>query len=73
MEHKPAEYGYSARPPREFAAQRVMVCQSEIEAYVARYPGLDADQVRATMVAYGPLRKEVEERLAAIARELRPR
>jgi hypothetical protein len=68
MNDKAMQYGYGTRPPRDFASQRVMVCQSEIDAYVAMYPRLGADKVRATLLAYGPSRRDVEEQLMAASR-----
>jgi hypothetical protein len=69
MNDDATQYGYGTRPPRDFGAQRVMVCQSEIDAYAAKYPGLGADKVREILLAYGPSRKDVEEHLDAASRD----
>ena len=67
---KTRDYGYTTKPPRDFADLHVMVCESEIQGYAERYPSLSAMQIRSILLAYGPRRKDVEEAMAAASRSM---
>ena len=70
---KRSDYGYvPVKPPRDLSGLRVMVCESEVQAYAARHPALSPMQVRSIMLAYGPLRKDVEDALLAASRSMPP-
>lgn len=61
--------GYRSPPKHEQLALRIMVCESEIAAYQARFPTLTREQVFAVMLRDGPVRKDVERALALLALE----
>ena len=65
-------YGYSAPKRPELHDVRVMVCESEINGFLERYPALTRQQVLGVMIHAGPERKAVEAALAALARVARP-
>jgi hypothetical protein len=54
-------------PLRDLHSLRVMVCESELRAYLERYPGLTREQVFEVMLSEGPSRAGVEAALAALA------
>jgi uncharacterized protein YneF (UPF0154 family) len=47
-----------------------MICESQIREYLAAYPALTREQVLATMMATGPMRKDVEKELRRVAQRL---
>ena len=62
-------YGYNPPKRPELHDVRVMVCESEVRGYQARFPMLTRQQVLGVMMGAGPDRAAVEAALARLARE----
>jgi AraC-like DNA-binding protein len=63
------------RSPRrpDLRAIRVMICESEIQSYRARYPGLQRDEILFIMAKHGPERQMVDAAMDKCARIRPPR
>ena len=65
-------YGYCTPKRPELHDVRIMVRESEIQAFQQRYPALLREQIIAVMMTAGPERKPVEAALARLAGAPRP-
>jgi hypothetical protein len=60
-------YGYNPPKRPELHSVRVMICESEINGYLQRFPALSRHEVLAVMIDAGPERKAVDAALARLA------
>ena len=60
-------YGYSTPRKPDFSQARVMVCESELCAFLQAFPELSREDVLAAMLKCGPMRRTVEQELQRLA------
>jgi hypothetical protein len=60
-------YGYGAPKKHERASLRVIVCESELERFMERFPMLTREEVLLTLINAGPMRSDIEHELARLA------
>jgi hypothetical protein len=57
----------SGPPTRDLHSLRVMLCESELAAYLRKYPTLSREEIFQVVLAHGPARAPVESALEALA------
>lgn len=61
-------YGYTFPRRPEPGSQRVMVCESQVQRYLALFPRLDREQVMHALKLPGATRVQIEAELQRLAR-----
>lgn len=65
-------YGYNSPRRPELGSLHVMIRESELVRYLARYPSLSREEVLAAIAAAGQYRPRVEQELERLAAGKKP-
>ena len=60
-------YGYTFPRKPEPGSNRVMICESQVQRYLAQFPRLDRQQIIEVLKTEGATRAEVEAELRRLA------